>query len=61
MKWFFDVGQPSFDLRYDTDKVIDIEPATRWTCNDRNSTRPQTQGLHNLPRNSHFFLRFSRK
>ncbi len=61
MKWLFDVSQPPFDLRYDTDKVIDIEPATRRTRNDRNSTRPQTEGLHNLPRHSHFFLRFSGK
>src|ERR1051326_4534795 len=61
MKRLFDMSQTTFDFSHDTDEVIDIKPPTGRTRNHRHSTRPQSKRLHNLPRHSHFFLRFSRK
>ena len=56
-----DVSQAALDLSDDTYEVINIQPAARRTCDDRDAARAQAERLHDLPRDANFFLRFSRE
>src|SRR5215213_4782393 len=52
----FDVSQPALDLFNNPDEVINVEPPTRRTGNNRHTTCSQSERLHDLPRYPNLFL-----
>src|ERR1044072_1257464 len=59
MQRLFDVGEATLNLRYDLDKIVDIQPPASGASHHRDAARAQAERLHNFPGAANFFLRLS--
>ena len=47
------MSQSALNLFDNTDKIIDVEPAARGTCNYGHTARAQSERLNNFPGDAH--------